>query len=488
MSEDIKNIESNFIINNFLEKSKNTKLFTCSNKNNEQKTQFILKNFNNKNNINNDSFYKFLNKIKNLNSKNLAKIIGGEIVNKNYIQNDNENKLKNDTYFIIIEKYFDLSNLITYLNEGFNEEITKLLFIQILNGLKDYNLNEIKVNHIYLNNLLINNNNNSFNLVLSDVFLENVIEDNNNINVNKLQKNLNKDLALILIELVTGKISENLIKYINNISLFWKVFSKNNQNLEISENYVDLINKLIKNDSFDSFYNNYVNNNNQNNNQNNQNNLNYYEKIMFHPWFNNIKINDILDNINGIYNIVINEVKKRIETMQLMINENNNESFDVNISIPNNNKLFRSHSKSTIFFSCQKCVNFKENNNYFWSFIKIKSINNEIEFMNYLANFCENLSNYFKISEKYFRFILGIKINRIENYNNKNNNSDNEEENDDDDSNFVNPSFKIELQKNNKNNNYQLNIYRLSGDKILFYKFYKIILKKFQVKKNILYI
>jgi len=34
------------------------------------------------------------------------------------------------------------------------------------------------------------------------------------------------------------------------------------------------------------------------------------------------------------------------------------------------------------------------------------------------------------------------------------------------------------LQKDNKNNNYQLNIYRLTGDKILFYKFYELLYKK----------
>ena len=97
--------------------------------------------------------------------------------------------------------------------------------------------------------------------------------------------------------------------------------NKNNNNLEMSENYIDLINKLIKNDSFHSYYNYniYYNKNNiQNNNENNENNnekndknnenkINYYEKLMFHPWFNNIKIKDILDNVNGIYNVVIKE-------------------------------------------------------------------------------------------------------------------------------------------------------------------------------------
>ena len=57
--EDIKNIESNNIIKNFLDKSKNTKLFTCYHKNIESKTQLILKNFNQKNKINNESFYNF---------------------------------------------------------------------------------------------------------------------------------------------------------------------------------------------------------------------------------------------------------------------------------------------------------------------------------------------------------------------------------------------------------------------------------------------
>ena len=46
--------------------------------------------------------------------------------------------------------------------------------------------------------------------------------------------------------------------------------------------------------------------------------------------------------------------------MQLIINETNNESFDINISIPNN-KLFRSQSKSEIFLLGKKCINFIEN-------------------------------------------------------------------------------------------------------------------------------
>ena len=56
--EDIKNIESNNIIKNFLDKSKNIK-FTCYHKNIESKTQLILKNINQKNKINNESFYNF---------------------------------------------------------------------------------------------------------------------------------------------------------------------------------------------------------------------------------------------------------------------------------------------------------------------------------------------------------------------------------------------------------------------------------------------
>jgi len=228
MSEEItnKNLESNFIIENLLDETKNTILYTCY-KNNLNKKKYILKTFNQKLKINNDLFYKNLNKMKNINSKNIAKIIGGDFVNKCF---DN-NKLKKNSYFIIIEKYIDLSIFITYLDKGFNEEITKLLFIQILNGLNDYNFYDLKVNHIFLNNLLlnfdidneINNNNDNFNLVLSDVFLENICDESY-----ILKKNfLFRDLAFILFELITGKSPQNYFKYLNNSNLFWKNINKN---------------------------------------------------------------------------------------------------------------------------------------------------------------------------------------------------------------------------------------------------------------------
>ena len=35
--------------------------------------------------------------------------------------------------------------------------------------------------------------------------------------------------------------------------------------------------------------------------------------------------------------------------------------------------------------------------------------------MNDLANFCKKISNYFQVSKQYYRFILCININKIEN-------------------------------------------------------------------------
>ena len=476
MSE--KFIESNLIIENSLDKTKNSKLFTCCESNNINK-KYILKTFNQKNKINNEIFFKILNKFKNINSKNIAKIFGGNFVNKCFYNNDFSIQ---NCYYIIIEKYFDLSIFITYLNKGFNEKITKFLFIQILNGLKDYNFYDIKVKNIYLNNLLINfnfdndnnnnnNNNNNeiinineiynidddnnnnkdnFNLVLSDVFLENID--------NPKQNNLNRDLVLILIELITGKIPENLIKYLNNISIFWKILNKNYKNLNFSPDLIDLINKLIKNDSFEC----YINNNNNNNN------INYYEKIMFHPWFEGLKIKDINENNNGIYNIVINEFKERIEEIKTKLN-NNNDLIEIKLSLPN--VLHRSNCNSEYFFSKDtKCVKYKKNDINFLTSIKI-NLSNEFDFMNDLANFCSNKSKNFNVSRKKlykFKFLY---------YNEE----EEEEENEDDsnDINFNNLYIKIELQKENKNNYYQLNIYRLCGDKILFYNFYEKLKKKF---------
>ena len=473
MSE--KFIESNLIIENSLDKTKNSKLFTCCESNNINK-KYILKTFNQKNKINNEIFFKILNKFKNINSKNIAKIFGGNFVNKCFYNN---NFSIQNCYYIIIEKYFDLSNFITHLNKGFNEEITKFLFIQILNGLKDYNFYDIKVKNIYLNNLLINfnfdndnnnnnnnneiinineiyniddddnnNNKNNCNLVLSDVFLENI--------ENQKENNLNRDLALILIELITGKLPENLIKYLNDSSVFWKILKKNYKNLNFSLDLIDLINKLIENDSFNC----YINNNNNNNK-----NLNYYEKIMFHPWFEGLKIKDINDNNNGIYNFIIEEFKERYKEIKNKLNNNNNQLNEINLSLPN--VLHRSNSNLKIYFSNEtKCVKYQKNDKNFLTSIKL-NLKSEFDFMNDLANFCSKKSKCFKVSKKkYYKFKFCY------------NEEEEEEEENEEDSNINNLYIKIELQKEN-NNKYQLNIFRLFGDKILFYNFYEKLKQKF---------
>ena len=493
MSEELsnRNLESNFIIENFLDKTKNTILYSCYQNNIEIKKKYILKTFNQKIKINNDLFYKLLNRLKNINSKNIAKIIGGDFVNKSIYNN----KIKKNSYFIIIEKYVDLSIFIACLDKGFNEEITKILFIQILNGLNEYIFNKLKVNHIQLNNLLLNinidneinvdneinnnnnnNNNDKFNLVLSDVFLENVHDENYILK----RDILNRDLAFILIELITGKFPENFIKYLNNTNLFWKIINKSCKNIKFSTNFIDLFNKLINNDSFDSFNNNEINTNNINNNNNLCNN--YYEKIMVHPWFDGLKMKDIIDNKNGIYNNVIKELKERLEEIKKKIENNNNDPIEIKINLPN--VIHRSNSNEKSFFikdSRIKCVNFQQNDKNFLTFIKIVNLNNEFDFMDEIADFCHKSSNYFDASKNYFRFKVNLNFKKfLKNINNYNNNEEDEEEENEEDSNnfFSNILIKIELQKDNKNNNYQLNIYRLTGDKILFYKFYEILKKK----------
>ncbi len=203
-------------------------------------------------------------------------------------------------------------------------------------------------------------------------------------------------------------------------------------------------------------------------NKNNNNINNYYEKIMFHPWFEGLKIKDINENNNGIYNCVINEFKERIEEIKTKLN-NNNDLIEIKLSLPN--VLHRSNCNSEYFFSKDtKCVKYKKNDINFLTSIKI-NLSNEFDFMNDLANFCSNKSKNFNVSRKKlykFKFLY---------YNEE----EEEEENEDDsnDINFNNLYIKIELQKENKNNYYQLNIYRLCGDKILFYNFYEKLKKKF---------
>jgi len=205
---------------------------------------------------------------------------------------------------------------------------------------------------------------------------------------------------------------------------------------------------------------------------------------MLHPWFDGLKMNDIINNKNGIYNNVIKEFKERLEEIKKKINENNDESFEIKISLPD--IIYRSNCNKKSYFikdSGIKCMNFQQNNKYFLTSIKIVNLNNEFEFMNEIADFCHKRSNNFEANKEYYSFIFNLNFNKeLKNNINNNNEEDEEEENEDDSNNdfsYINIiSIKIELQKDNKNNNYQLNIYRLTGDKILFYKFYELLYKK----------
>ena len=204
----------------------------------------------------------------------------------------------------------------------------------------------------------------------------------------------------------------------------------------------------------------------------------YYNNIMNHPWFNNIEINDILNNEKNIYDNVIKEIEQRKnivnqkreeENLINQIHENNDGAIKISM---NCNKVFRSLDNGiNIFNKNNKYVTFHNfDNNCFNNIVINKNIDG-IYLMNELANFYNDEDNYeIDIKNKYkLKFILNINLIK--------NNDDVKDDFDDNDD--YNLSVKISLSKIN-HCKYILNIYKIYGEKSSFIEFYK----KLQEKIN----
>ena len=146
----MKKLDGKFIIKGKISQSKFSKIyFGCHIDN--PRDDLIIKIFKNKD-LNKNIFYSLIEKNIQLQNDNIIKIYEGGIGS---IQTLND--ITDNNFYIIEEKVINgsLFDYIFYLEKGFDEEISKKIFLQILSGLKYYKENNLLINRIKFDHILI---------------------------------------------------------------------------------------------------------------------------------------------------------------------------------------------------------------------------------------------------------------------------------------------------------------------------------------------
>ena len=439
----MKKLDGKFIIKGKISQSKFSKIyFGCHIDN--PRDDLIIKIFKNKD-FNKNIFYPLIEKNVNLQNENIIKIYDGGIGSLQTLDNITDNN-----FYIIEEKVINgaLFDYIFYLEKGFDEEISKKIFLQILSGLKYYNENNILINRIKFDNILIDQ---LYKIKLSDFVIDNIYQSKNFLFIRNI------DLASILFALITGKDIKDKIISKKKLDSFWKAVFQN-EKIEFSQNFIDLFNKLISNEF-------------STNKMKLIEDSQYYSNIMKHPWFNNIEINNILNNDNNCYVNVIKEIelrknivnqKREEETLINTIHENNNDAVKINMNC------------NTVFRSCNSGNNFFNNNNKFVPFynfdrnsfnnIVINKKINGVNLMDQLVSFYDKQENYeIDVDGNKCKLKFNVNINFPKNI---------QDEKEDLDDNDYYLSVKISLSKINKSK-FILNVYKIYGEKSSFIDFYK---------------
>ena len=386
MDNSLKKLDNKYILEGIISQTKNSKIYygylltDPSNK-------IVIKLFKDKM-IEKESFNILLEKINNLNNSNITKIINGG----NGKIESLDSKLKNSFY--LIEEFHNKGELFEYISsykKGFNEKISKLLFLQILSGLNYYISQGLIFEKIKFDNILLDK---EYKIKLTDVFLENI---KNNLS---LEFN-NYDLAKILFSLVIGRDPKIKMKGITKkkLDLFWESINVLIKEKNLSKEFINLFNKLILNE--------FNNGNSIINDDINESNL--YERIMNDPWFEGIKIEMILSNEKKCYNIVIDEFEKRYNqiknnneiTLDLSNNfddsqiENNNIFMGVLCKI-NENETNKNNIQipfNQYFNYNVQCIKFKNfKNNCSIKIIHLHNIPSPILFMTKIVKICKMIS------------------------------------------------------------------------------------------------
>ena len=199
---------------------------------------------------------------------------------------------KNNVYNYIIFEYAEKGSLINYLENGlggFDEIYCKLIFEQMLNGIKDLHDTGLTHNYLTLKNILLGKN---YSIKISNfIYSDNKSGDKY------------KDLFClfaILLELLTGKkidllklyecYKKNFLTRLNKI--FWDVI-KINTKINFSENFIKLIDNML---SIKSLY--------------------TIEEILKSDWMSEINVDDKTKEI--LEQKLIEEFKKREEKINDM--------------------------------------------------------------------------------------------------------------------------------------------------------------------------
>ena len=297
MENELTILDDKYILKEIISQTKNSKIY-IGNLVSEPLNQIIIKLFKDKN-ISEDSFLTNVKMIRLINNPNITKLLkGGKGVMKSPKQNS-----KN--LFYLIEEYNEKGQLFDYISlykKGLGEKISKFLFIQIISGLEYYTSQGLFFNIIKFDNILLDKD---YKIKITDVLLENI--------KNKINFELdNSDLAIILFSLVTGRNPKINIKGITKKKLdkFWNSVKLIKIEENLTKEFMNLFNKIILNDfkNPDLLLDNDINE------------VNYYEIILNDPWFEGIKIEDVLSNNNNCYDFVKKEFELRYQSIKQINN------------------------------------------------------------------------------------------------------------------------------------------------------------------------
>lgn len=407
-----------------------------------------------------------------LSNENTTQIIGG---GKGKITH--KGKTSESKHYLITElsQNGELFDYILYMKKGFNEEISKILFFQIVKGLQYYKSSFVNLRNfrVKFENIFLDEN---WKIKISDFFLENLNANalteknifaipNNSVSFNNIYINI--DLANILFSLLTGRktILQGKCLPKKKVQLFWKTVNENFKDIKLSEEYIDLLTKLLLNEKFDEYQDKKIDTKDQDEN--------YYEKILHHPWFKNLSIDIINSNANNIYEKVkkefeyrLNEVKEKKNSIQ---NSLKNKAYTFNKSI-NSEIVYRSASDiiNAEFFDKNAIFSYNNLNKYFYSIEISSQPFDGIMFMNELVNYCLNemkMEKKIKCSTNKLIFWL---------YFEEPKNSPNDSSQDDD---SVKDQLIVKISLCKTQQGHMLNCYKINGNKFSFFEIYDGILE-----------
>jgi len=314
-----------------------------------------------------------------------------------YIDNIVNNFIDDMIYQIeyIINSNIDYINIINLLENINNKYIN--IFTELLNNINNFGittqkiLNNIDKNNIFdfLNNgniPIYNYNNNDYYNISHYTF--NLSDENQNLNIKNSITNINSIFILTNIYNeynANSKISQYLIEYLNNISLYYK-----NQKKYINNNS-DYINITEPNNYIEKYL--------------SFNEINLEIKNNFYDYTSDIIINLLFPNIDtNCYSIIINH------------------NIFNNVNILNNNQIFINNKIQPIIENNINNINIKDTNNYIFNnnkfnYIGLLNINieNNIVFQNILLGDLKN--TYIKLdNNKIYKINSNITNNNVTNY------------------------------------------------------------------------